>query len=274
MAGGVRGFACNVTCPSGSALEERDPVVRAILAHVARTAPVRPGEQVAICRCILGIGEGADAVPAERELSAVLAGSVSSLMEWISRPLAWAFIAFTDVEFYAAFFAYLTFTRQLSVSVDGVEWTVYGIDWRRLPVGQWLDVMNEREHSGGTGPAPEHLLRPPPLDRASFAAAVRTALADLNRPDRLTASPLSFPGCDLRTALLSAVDMLGREPKGEVLRAVLTKTYIRAAATQEAAAQALGLPFSTYRRHLARALEHLVDLLWAVEIGEVALDRK
>ena len=29
----------------------------------------------------------------------------------------------------------------------------------------------------------------------------------------------------------------------------------------------LGLPFSTYRRHLARATERLVDVLWAVEVG-------
>jgi hypothetical protein len=33
----------------------------------------------------------------------------------------------------------------------------------------------------------------------------------------------------------------------------------------------LDLPFSTYRRHLARALERLTDLLWAVEIGAVRL---
>jgi hypothetical protein len=33
----------------------------------------------------------------------------------------------------------------------------------------------------------------------------------------------------------------------------------------------LGLPFSTYRRHLAAAVDDLVDLLWAVEIGEVVL---
>ena len=33
----------------------------------------------------------------------------------------------------------------------------------------------------------------------------------------------------------------------------------------------LGLPFSTYRRHLAKALDELTDLLWAVEIGEVRL---
>jgi hypothetical protein len=29
----------------------------------------------------------------------------------------------------------------------------------------------------------------------------------------------------------------------------------------------LDLPFSTYRRHLARAIDRLVDVLWAVEVG-------
>jgi hypothetical protein len=52
---------------------------------------------------------------------------------------------------------------------------------------------------------------------------------------------------------------------------VLQRTFVRAAPTQEAAAEVLGLPFSTYRRHLARALEQVTDLLWAVEIGEVRL---
>jgi hypothetical protein len=36
---------------------------------------------------------------------------------------------------------------------------------------------------------------------------------------------------------------------------------------QEAAAEALGLPFSTYRRHLARAIDGVTEALWAVEIG-------
>ena len=52
---------------------------------------------------------------------------------------------------------------------------------------------------------------------------------------------------------------------------MLDRTYVHAAPTQEAAAEVLDLPFSTYRRHLARALERLTDLLWAVEIGEVRL---
>ena len=55
---------------------------------------------------------------------------------------------------------------------------------------------------------------------------------------------------------------------------MLDRTFVRPAPTQEAAAEVLGLPFSTYRRHLAAALDELADLLWAVEIGETALPRR
>jgi DNA-directed RNA polymerase specialized sigma24 family protein len=48
---------------------------------------------------------------------------------------------------------------------------------------------------------------------------------------------------------------------------VLTRTYLKGAPTQEAAAEVLGLPFSTYRRHLSKAVEQLTELLWAAEIG-------
>ena len=44
------------------------------------------------------------------------------------------------------------------------------------------------------------------------------------------------------------------------------RTYVRAAATQEAAAEVLGLPFSTYRRHLAAGVERLTERLWHWEL--------
>ena len=47
---GVGGFAYHVLHPTGSALEDRDPVVRAVLDHVAPQGPVRPGERVNIVR--------------------------------------------------------------------------------------------------------------------------------------------------------------------------------------------------------------------------------
>jgi hypothetical protein len=76
----------------------------------------------------------------------------------------------------------------------------------------------------------------------------------------------------LHAAILGGIEQLGQEPRAEVLRRVLDRTFVRAAPTQEAAAEVLDLPFSTYRRHLAKAVERLGDRLWAVEIGELHLD--
>ena len=75
----------------------------------------------------------------------------------------------------------------------------------------------------------------------------------------------------LRCTIEQAIDALGRRPRGDGLRRVLDRTFVHAAPTQEAAAEVLDLPFSTYRRHLSAALSELTDLLWAVEIGEVRL---
>ena len=267
---GVRGYAYHIFHPTGSALEDRDPVVRAVLDHVAHHGPTRPGERVNIARFFGGRHEH------QRDLYAVLAGPVSSLVEWVTRPLAWSFVIVTDTAYWEPVFDYLGFARLIEVDVGGLHHVGYGVDWRRLPVEVWLDLMNEREHSGGSGPPPASLLRPPPLDRVSFGVAVRAALPDLHRPDRLAANLLTSssladgPG-SLRTTIEAAIDCLRDEPKGATLSAVLRRTFVQAAPTQEAAAEVLGLPFSTYRRHLAKAMEQLTDLLWAVEIGEVRL---
>ena len=139
-----------------------------------------------------------------------------------------------------------------------------GSRWRRSsssPAG--------RELTGETGPPPAELLRPAPLGQAAFDEAVRAALRDLHRRDRLAASPLAGTalGPAAGDAIERALAQLGEEPRGDPLRRVLDRTYLRGAPSQEAAAELLGLPFSTYRRHLARATDRLVELLWAVEIG-------
>jgi hypothetical protein len=268
---GIAGFAYHLFCPTGSSMEDQDPVVRAVLDYVARTAPARPGERVDITRFVAGVREF------ERDVHAVLAGSVSSIIDWCTEPLAWSFVTFTDAEYWCPFFDYLGFRPVLEVdeAASGHHYTVYGNDWRRFPVDAWLTLMGEREHSGGTGPPPEEALRPPPLSRAAFGDAVRSALQQLNRPDRLAGCPLAGTalGADaagLRASIVAAADRLAGEPKGDQLRAVLNRTFVRAAPTQEAAAEVLGLPFSTYRRYLARAIDELTEALWAVEIGTAA----
>jgi hypothetical protein len=265
---GPAAFAFHALHPTGTPLVDRDPVTRAALDHAARHGPLRPGEQIEIARFVAGTRDH------QRDLYAVLAGSVSSIIQWVSRPLGWSFAVVVDPDFWGPFFDYLGFTRAFEVDACGRRHVVYAHDWRRLPVGPWLEMMNEREVSGGTGPPPAELLRPPPIGRPEFALAVRRALTDLHRPDRLAGSPLlgarvAADGSPrrLKATVESAVETLAAQPKGAPLAAVLNRTYLRAAPTQEAAAEMLGLPFSTYRRHLAKAVEQLTDLLWAVEIG-------
>jgi hypothetical protein len=213
----------------------------------------------------------------QRDPYMAVAGPVSSLIEWLTRPLAWSVVVVVDDEFWGPKFDYVAFTPLLRVDVDGQRHTAYGIDWRRLPLETWLDLMYDRAHAGGTGPAPAGLVRPPALDRTRFDAAVRTALQTLHRPALLATNPLlgsalaatpAGPSTgQLRAAIEGAVVQLSEQPKGQQLRAVLHRTYLRPAPTQEAAAQVLDLPLSTYRRYLAKALEQLTDLLWTVEIG-------
>ncbi len=262
LAGGVAGFMVHLICPTGSTMEDRDPVVRTILEH----APLRPGEKVSIARFFSGLREQ------QRDPYAVLASSTSAIIEWCTRPLAMSFALTVAPDYWGPFFDYLGFRLTLEIPHGGVTHVVYANDWRRFPVDAWLDLMNEREHTGGAGPPPESALRPPPLTKAAFDAAVRSALEQLTRPDRLAGSPLvgsRFAATvdDLRPVIEAAIDRLAEEPKGEQSRAVLRRTFVRPASTREAAAEVLGLPFSTYRRHLAKAIDHLTEQLWSQEIG-------
>ncbi|MCT9080103.1 AAA family ATPase [Streptomyces fulvoviolaceus] len=282
---GVVGFMFQVVHPTDPALCAADPVVRTALDHAARISPARPGEQITVARFVGG-PDGH-----QRDAHAVLVASVGSTVTWLTRPLAWSFCAVLDCEFWRPAFQYLGLTTEFEAEFEGLRYTVFGIDWRRCPVEAWLELMAERELTGATGPPPPELLRPPPLDRARFDEAVRAALRDLHAPDRLKASPLTGSGLAvgfdfeegagperaaerLRATLIGGIEQVGREPRAEALCRVLQRTFVRPAPTQEAAAEVLGLPFSTYRRHLGKAVERLTDLLWAVEIGEVRLGER
>jgi hypothetical protein len=262
---GTVAYAYHVFFPTGSAMEQQDPVVRAILDHVARTAPVRPGERVEIARFFGGTRDY------QRDRYAALAGSVTSIINWCTEPLAWSFVVSVDPQFWGPFFDYLGFRPLIEAQVDGRTNVAYGHDWRRFPPGAWWDMMSDREYSGGTGPPPESVLRPPPLSREAFGAAVRAALVQLHQLERLAGNPLvgSALGADaatVRASVVEAVDRLRGDPKGEQLRAVLNRTYVRPARSQEAAAEMLGLAFSTYRRYLAKAVDAVTETLWSVEI--------
>jgi hypothetical protein len=117
------------------------------------------------------------------------------------------------------------------------------------------------------------------LSQPDFADAVRQALRDLHRPDLLARNPLlrtrllqerarnEEPDADvLRDLLREAVEILRQHPRDDKLLRAVERTYMRPAATQEAAAAALGLPFSTYRRHLTHGVGRTVSWLWEREV--------
>lgn len=121
------------------------------------------------------------------------------------------------------------------------------------------------------------------LSRSEFDAAVKRALRELTRPDRLAANPLALSRLvldrvrqdddpkqrveQLAQLLAEAVRDLERHPSTRKAHRAMVATYLEPAATQEAAAQRIGIPFSTYRRHLVRGVASVADALWRVETG-------
>ena len=64
----------------------------------------------------------------------------------------------------------------------------------------------------------------------------------------------------------AAIDTLREHPRDDKRWRAVERTYVRPAATQERAAEALGLPFSTYRRHLTQGVDQVVAWLWDREV--------
>lgn len=273
---GVEAFSMQVYLPVGGGLEKDDPVARAILAAVEEDGALRPGERINVNRFAGPTGPGA------REPAPLLVNGVACILEWVSEPAAWSFIVTRDDEHYGPYFEYLGMRRMVEVPVGGGRHVAYGWDRRRFPPPLFFELMCRRELIGESGPPPAELVRPAPLSYEAFTRAVRAALVDLGQPDRLARSPLVSSAlvdptappptlaAALATTLVTAITGLDQEPGGAEHRRVLERTYLHGTGTQEAAAELLGLPFSTYRRHLAKAHERLVEVLWAVEVGQVA----
>ena len=114
------------------------------------------------------------------------------------------------------------------------------------------------------------------VSRSEFEVAVKDALRHYTRTDLLAGNPLlqarvmqrrgveaTIQG--LRAMLAETAETLFTNPKDQKLHRVLDLTYLNPAPKQEAAADRLGLPFSTYRRHLTAGVGRMVDWLWQQE---------
>ncbi|MFF9019311.1 AAA family ATPase [Streptomyces eurythermus] len=255
-----------------------DPVVAQMWAGVAQRGPLLPDQHLRISRFMIYPG-------AYGEISSV--GHLMQLRicgDWIrSRGLAWSFITSPDARLWGPLMDHLGHEEMFRTPWErGRTFTTFACDWRVTPLEIWFD----RTQPGAlteplAAPEPEGVPAKP-LTKAEFDAAVRQALRDLHRSDALRGSALFSsrlcarfgwaaqpdPAEALRQTLVNAVGEVRRDARSGRQHRALAATYLRkAATTQEAAAARLGLPYSTYRRHLAEGHKRLCEVLWHWELG-------
>ncbi|WP_404384580.1 AAA family ATPase [Knoellia locipacati] len=254
-----------------------DPGATAAWDHAQHQSPTRPGEVVTQTRFIID-------KHAYQNPSATLNAAPLLTMEHYMRTkdLAWDFLTLAEPDRWNDYFAVADLPR-----AEGADFRVgdrtYGLfahDFRRVPVDDWLQLVTERSLARDVSPAPPTKSEFLVLSQPEFAQAVKQALRDMRRPALLDRNPLTrtrlvhdqgsagpgSSGAALETLLRDAVDALANDPRDDALLRAVDRTYLRPAVTQEAAATLLGLPFSTYRRHLTRGVRRIVDWLWEREL--------
>ncbi|MGY1679302.1 AAA family ATPase [Geodermatophilus sp. SYSU D01176] len=254
---------------------EADPVVARAWQHVTRSGGLRSGEHLGVLRTFIVPGAY------HRPSPAMDLVQVRCSMEWTSPGgPAVSVLAIAEGAFWAPQMAYIDHARVGEVAFGRRVFTLFAHDWRVAPPAAWFRMMAEQELSGGAGTG---LRRPVATERQvlsapEFEAAVRDALRSWRRADDLARNPLcrsrlvteagaaADPARTLADLLVEATDTLAADPRDAKLHRAVATTYFRGVATQEAAAERLGLPFSSYRRHLAAGTARLTAWLWDREL--------
>ena len=246
-----------------------DPVLAEAWSYVRRTSPLREGEHVAMARLMLARESFPSSVG---ELMAVHLVTAAIRAERV----AWTCFAVSDPERWRRL---TVFGEQdpLRVTVGDRTFGVFCANWQETRLDGWIErLRSHRTPARGVRSRPRAARAYAVLSRADFDAAVRGALRSWNRPDELAANPLiparvvaeagAEPGGALRKVLHETVERLGADPREVKPYRAITMTFMQNTPTQQAAADRLGLPFSTYRRHLTRGLRRVCDLLWQREL--------
>ncbi|HEY8491056.1 MAG TPA: ATP-binding protein [Dehalococcoidia bacterium] len=257
---------------------EVDPAIQAAWDYARRHGPVRAGEEMLYHRFWME-RDGYQSA-AVHNLAATVA-----LTHWLSNPrLAWTFVAVGDAEFWEPMFTYVNHPRrpEAEFEVGGHRYGVFAHDWRVEPLDMWLRVMGERELATGLTLEEMKADTQTPalvvLSQPDFEDGVRRALRDYTRPDALATNPLLRSRlvveragerpqpADLQAVLREAAEVLRANLRDEKLYRAVHRTYLEPAPTQEAAAELLDLPFSTYRRHLTAGVQRITEWLWQREL--------
>lgn len=264
----ILGYSCYLTLNEADPEDlHRDPGTRAAWAFAQRNgAPTGEDDDVTFLRFIMDAARYQLPSPAFSQ-RVTLTGR-----NWFSNPrLSWDFVCFRDPCPLRDEMIYLDYPPLPSAgfSVGDGRYVVFGHDWRHNPMPLWTRLMSRRDASWRATPG----VSPPALSRPELLAAVKAALRHLNQPVMLGESPLlglppvgggrcgTRSAADLAATLRSVVESLGTDPRDLKMYRALDRTYLRPAGTHERAAELLGLPFSTYRRHLSQGVVRVADIL-------------
>ncbi|MEV2190964.1 hypothetical protein AB0I02_08190 [Streptomyces phaeochromogenes] len=245
-----------------------DPVIAAVWDLVETAAPLRPGEHLGIRRFAVQPGGHQRPSPLMELTSRRTVGE-----EMRTHGRAVTFTVFEDADRWGRYLAAAGMPEVAAVDVDGRQQHVFGRDWRRQTVEQWVQhraraavtpVATWPANPSASGPGDQ-------LPRAAFEEGVLEALRTWHAPREFGTSVLLHsrlvppgspdPVADLRGAIITALDALQIDPAGVKAHEALTATYIAASRTHKAAARRLGVPYGTYRRHLALAKARLIEQL-------------
>ncbi|GGV67382.1 hypothetical protein GCM10010277_75990 [Streptomyces longisporoflavus] len=263
--------------------ESHDPVAAVAWEHVRRHGPLRTGEHISMAR--FHVGRGTYQRP-----SPVMDLALWRMFGEIIRDekLAWTFIVMRDDGFWDKHLLHCDMRPvDTTVEIGGHRYRLFAHDWRPLPTASWLaektDGMLGTALSATAGTGTESAGRQGGdtlvVTHAEFTAAARSALRTLRWPDELALNPLQnsrlvrVHAMPLEDVLRNAIHHLPLERGGEKGHRAALAAFVEGASTQEAAARRLGLPFSTYRRHLAGAVERITDIMWRHEIDGTPLRR-
>jgi hypothetical protein len=185
--------------------------------------------------------------------------------------VAYALGTFADVERYRPVFGVFGYDILDTVKIEGRAMTLVGRDWREEPPLAWFAGWAERLFGLDSERAPS-VDDAAPDGEDDWFAHTRDALRGLHEPHRAATSTLALRlvgregsvvdrALRLRARLDEAVAALSNSRRGKRAMTALSATYLETQGTQEEVAEALDLPFSTYRRHLNEGIALLADFL-------------
>ncbi|GAA1949152.1 ATP-binding protein [Amycolatopsis minnesotensis] len=242
-----------------------DPALAAVREHLDSTGDLNPGEHVGIARFMVPTPSDEDYTTGATGATLHAAHITTATLRGQGR-LAASFVVAAGLEVVAPRLEYFDFRllRPMPELGDG-GWGIFVHDWREVPLTEHLDRVVSKfgwaTSADTSGTAPEAARLP----QHEFFEAVKQALLDWHDDGAIAANPLTRTYGDsdaLRAAVTAAVDALRADPRHVKHQRAVRATYLDRRTTQEAAANRLGLPFGTYRRHLRTGVGQICTALW------------